>query len=154
MRETIRLATPDDVEIVTSLTRAAYAKWVPVIGREPLPMKADHAAAIRDHRIDLLCDGSDVAALIETIRRPEDLLIENVAVAPHFQRRGYGRRLLAHAEQLALQGGLSEIRLYTNAKFTTNLGLYQALGYEVEREEPFLGGTTVYMLKRLPAVAV
>lgn len=149
MTETIRLATPDDVEIVTSLTRAAYAKWVPVIGREPLPMKADYAVAIRDHRIDLLCNGADVAALIETILRPEDLLIENVAVAPRFQKRGYGRRLLAHAEQLARQGGLSDIRLYTNAKFEANLSLYESLGYEVEREEPFLGGTTVYMLKRV-----
>ncbi|MDR3436607.1 hypothetical protein [Telmatospirillum sp.] len=80
MVETIRLATPDDVQAVTSLTRAAYAKWVPVIGREPLPMKADYAVAIRDHRIDLLCEGSEVAALIETILRPGDLLIENVAV--------------------------------------------------------------------------
>lgn len=150
MSETIRLATPDDVEIVTALTRAAYAKWIPIIGREPLPMKADYAVAIRDHRIDLLCNGPEVAALIETVRRAQDILIENVAVAPQFQKRGYGRRLLAHAETIATQGGLSEIRLYTNAKFEANLNLYEALGYEVEREEPFLGGTTVYMLKRIP----
>lgn len=154
MNETIRLATPDDVKIVTSLTRAAYAKWVPVIGREPLPMKADYALAIRDHRIDLLCNGPEVMALIETIRRSQDLMIENVAVAPQFQKRGYGRRLLAHAETIATEGGLAEIRLYTNATFEANLHLYEALGYEVEREEPFLGDTTIYMLKRLPAATV
>ena len=150
MSETIRLATPDDVAIVTSLTRAAYAQWIPVIGREPLPMKADYAVAIRDHRIDLLCSGPEVAALIETIQRPQDLLIENVAVAPHFQKRGYGRRLLAHAEQRAIQSGVPEIRLYTNAKFEANLRLYEDLGYEIEREEAFQGGTLVHMLKRIP----
>lgn len=37
----IRRATTDDAPTVGLLTRAAYAKWVPVIGREPLPMKAD-----------------------------------------------------------------------------------------------------------------
>lgn len=150
MSETIRPATADDVEIVTALTRAAYAKWIPVIGREPLPMKADYAVAIRDHRIDLLCNGPEVAALIETVRRPRDVLIENVAVAPQFQKRGYGRRLLAHAETIATQGGLSEIRLYTNAKFETNLRLYESLGYEVEREEAFQGGVLIHMLKRIP----
>jgi hypothetical protein len=54
MTETLRIAGLSDAEAVTALTRAAYAKWVSVIGREPLPMKADHSAAIRDHRVDLL----------------------------------------------------------------------------------------------------
>jgi len=43
-----------DVEIIRNLTRAAYAKWVPLIGREPRPMTADYDAAIRAHRFDLL----------------------------------------------------------------------------------------------------
>ena len=149
MSEMIRLATGDDVEVVTKLTRAAYAKWVPVIGREPLPMKADYAAAIRNHRIDLLYVESEVAALIETIQHPEDLLIENVAVAPHFQKRGYGRRMVAHAEQLAVKAGLSQIRLYTNVKFEENLRLYESLGYEFEREEALNGGSVIHMLKRV-----
>ena len=149
MNETIRLATNGDVEIATRLTMQAYSKWIPVIGREPLPMKADYALAIRDHRIDLLCIGPEVVALVETIARPTDLLIENVAVAPRFQKRGYGRRMLAHAEQLAVRGGLSEVRLYTNAKFISNLRLYGSLGYEVEREEPLNGGMAIHMLKRV-----
>lgn len=46
MIETMRIAAISDAEAVTALTRMAYAKWVPVIGREPLPMKTDHAAFI------------------------------------------------------------------------------------------------------------
>lgn len=53
MTEIMRIAAINDAEAVTTLTRMAYAKWVPVIGREPLPMKADHAAFIKDHRVDL-----------------------------------------------------------------------------------------------------
>ena len=49
----IRRATTDDAPRVGLLTRAAYAKWVPVIGREPLPMKVDYAAAVREHWVDL-----------------------------------------------------------------------------------------------------
>ena len=97
MHEMIRTATIDDAEAITALTRSAYAKWVPVIGREPLPMQADHAAALRDHRIDLLCVGAEIAALVEMIRCEDSLLIENVAVAPSFQKRGHGRTMIAHA---------------------------------------------------------
>jgi ribosomal protein S18 acetylase RimI-like enzyme len=149
MPETLRIATFSDTEAVTALTRAAYAKWVPVIGREPLPMKADHAAAIRDHRVDLLFAGPDLAALIETIRRDDDLLIENVAVAPAFQRLGYGRRLIGHAERMAAQARLTWVRLYTNSRFEENLRLYASLGYGVEREEALNGGTAIHMLKRV-----
>lgn len=150
MTEMIRVATISDAEAVAALTKAAYAKWVPVIGREPLPMKADHAAFIRDHRVDLLFAGSDLAALLETIQHENDILIENVAVDPRFQKRGYGRKMLAYAEQLAAQAGVGIVRLYTNSLFEENLRLYASLGYEIEREEARNGGVAIYLFKRVP----
>ncbi len=50
----IRRATTDDAPSVGLLTRAAYARWVPLIGREPLPMKEDHEAAGKKHLVALL----------------------------------------------------------------------------------------------------
>lgn len=150
MTEMIRVATISDAEAVAALTKAAYAKWVPVIGREPLPMKADHAAFIRDHRVDLLFAGSDLVALLETIQHENDILIENVAVDPRFQKRGYGRKMLVYAEQLAAQAGVGIVRLYTNSLFEENLRLYASLGYEIEREEARNGGVAIYLFKRLP----
>jgi ribosomal protein S18 acetylase RimI-like enzyme len=148
-REHIRRAAPADAGAIRDLTRAAYAKWVPVIGREPKPMAADYDAAVRDHMIDLLHVGGDLAALIETIVAADHLLIENVAVAPAFQERGYGRRLMAHAEQLAVSLGHAETRLYTNKLFDRNVRLYRRLGYRVDREEAFPGGVVVHMSKAL-----
>jgi len=147
MSETIRIATLTDADAATALTRAAYAKWVPLIGREPLPMKADHAAHIRDHRADLLLVGDEVAALVEIIQRHDDLLIENVAVAPLFQKRGYGRRMVAHAERLAVEASVEAVRLYTNAKFEDNIRLYVSLGYYIEREEAISDGVLIHMVK-------
>jgi len=149
MIETMRIAAISDAEAVTALTRMAYTKWVPVIGREPLPMKADHAAFIKEHRVDLLFCGEELAALVETIQRKEDILIENVAVDPRFQKRGYGRKMVVHAEQLAVQAGLDVVRLYTNSLFEVNLRLYASLGYEFERSEERNGGVAIHMLKRL-----
>jgi len=50
----LRPAVAEDAAAIRSLTREAYSKWVPVIGREPKPMQADYAEAVRNHRIDLL----------------------------------------------------------------------------------------------------
>ncbi|WP_242115874.1 GNAT family N-acetyltransferase [Sphingomonas lacusdianchii] len=149
MSETIRTATLADADAVTTITRAAYAKWVPVIGREPLPMKADHAAHIRDHRTDLLVVEDEVAALVEINQRRDDLLIENVAVAPRFQKLGYGRKMVAHAESLAAEARFEAVRLYTNAKFEDNVRLYSSLGYDVEREEAISDGVLVHMVKAI-----
>ena len=143
----LRLGVAADAAAIRALTRQAYAKWTPVIGREPLPMTADYEQAVLRHRFDLLYAGGILAALIETIAHADHLLIENVAVAPPFQRRGFGRRLLAHAEQVAAASALGEIRLYTNPRFAGNVGLYRKLGYRVDREEEFRGGVVVHMSK-------
>jgi ribosomal protein S18 acetylase RimI-like enzyme len=145
----MRPAVAGDAAAIRALTRAAYAKWVPVIGREPMPMAADYEAAVAKHRFDLLYVDGTLAALIETIAKDDHLLIENVAVDPAFQKRGLGRRLMAHAETVALGLGYRELRLYTNKSFAENVTLYQRLGYTIDREEEFRGGFTVYMSKRI-----
>jgi ribosomal protein S18 acetylase RimI-like enzyme len=145
----LRPATPADVPAISALVRAAYEKWVPLIGRQPMPMLADYEEAVREHMIDLLCDGVELVGLIETILRPDHLFIENVAVAPGRQHRGFGRRLLAHAESKARGVHRFEIRLATNAAFDANVRLYRDLGYRIDREEDFLGGVAVHMHKAL-----
>ncbi|GLQ55139.1 GNAT family N-acetyltransferase [Devosia nitrariae] len=142
-----RAATDDDAATVREIVRAAYAKWVSVIGREPLPMKADYEAAVRDHEIDLICSGAGVVGLIETILREDHLWIENVAVRPGEQGKGFGRRLLAHAQAKALDAGRTELRLLTNAAFESNVALYRSVGYVITAEEPFMGATTIHMSK-------
>ena len=145
----LRRAGASDAAAVRDLTRAAYARWVPLIGREPRPMTADYDEAVVAHRIDLLLADGALAALIETIAESDHLLVENVAVAPAFQGRGFGRCLMAHAEEIAAAAGYHEIRLYTNQRFAENIALYRRLGYCVDREEDVGVGIAVHMSKRL-----
>lgn len=146
---TLRTAAPADAAAIRDLTRAAYAKWVPVIGREPKPMGADYEAAVREHRFDLLHVAGELAALIETVDEGNQLLIENVAVSPGHQGQGLGRRRLAHAEGLAVAQGYARIRLYTNQRFEENIALYRRLGYRIDREEPVSAGVVTHMSKDL-----
>lgn len=147
----LRPASLDDVGAIRSLTRDAYSKWVPVIGREPLPMTADYDEAVRKHRIDLLFEDGTLAGLIEMIPQNDHLLIENIAVSPIRQNRGLGRKLLAYAEQVAAAQGYSVIKLFTNKLFAENVQLYSRVGYGVDREVESELGITVYMSKRVEA---
>jgi mannose-6-phosphate isomerase-like protein (cupin superfamily)/ribosomal protein S18 acetylase RimI-like enzyme len=145
----LRPARPEDAAAITALTREAYAKWVDVIGREPLPMQVDYAEALQRHRFDLLFIGDALAGLIETVADGEFLLIENLAIRPHCQKRGYGGDLLRWAESIADQAGLRGLRLCTNRRFAENIRFYERFGFLIEREAPHGGGVIVYMRKML-----
>ncbi len=146
----LRRAGPDDAAAVLALSRAAYARWVPLIGREPKPMTADYAHAVRAHLVDLYEVNGVLEGLIEMIVEADHLLVENVAVRPGGQGRGLGTLLMQHAEAIAAARGLHQVRLYTNGAFAANIAFYQRLGYVVTGREAFAaGGEIVFMGKGL-----
>lgn len=143
----IRLAQPHEAGAIAAIVMAAYAKWVPVIGREPMPMQVDYDKAVLEHRFDLAVEGGAILGLIETVPHPDHLWIDNVAVAPAAQGRGIGRKLLAFTEQRAIDAGYPELRLVTNGAFESNVALYRRGGFVVDRIEDFRNGKAVYMRK-------
>ena len=145
-----RRAGPEDAKAVRDLTRAAYSKWIAIIGREPLPMAADHCRAVRDHIVMLCEDGDELVALVELIQAEDHVLIENLAVKPGNQGKGLGGLMLVHGENVARSLQSNELRLYTNAAFATNLDFYLKRGFaEYRRGSMVAGSTTVFMRKIL-----
>ena len=146
----LRRATSADAGSVKALTRLAYAKWVPLIGREPKPMTADYERAVVEHVVDLYEHDGQLRALIEVIPLEDHLLIENIAVHPDHHGEGIGDRLLRHAEHQGRSLGFNEIRLYTNAAFASNLAFYAKRGYvEYQRETFSPGVVAVHMRKAM-----
>ena len=145
----LRRAVASDVKAVLSLTRIAYSKWIPLIGREPKPMAADYERAVAEHIIDLWEESGELLALIEMVPAENHLLIENVAVRPDQQGKGLGAKLLIHAEGLARSLCIYNVQLYTNAAFTSNLQFYARRGYqEFQRVTVAPGSVAVHMTKR------
>jgi GNAT superfamily N-acetyltransferase len=144
----LRRATSADAASVKGLTRLAYAKWVPLIGREPKPMTADYERAVIEHIVDLYEHDGQLRALIEVIPMKDHLLIENVAVHPDHLGEGIGDRLLGHAEHQARSLGFNEIRLYTNAVFASNLAFYAKRGYTEYRRETFAPGVVAVHMRK------
>jgi N-acetylglutamate synthase-like GNAT family acetyltransferase len=148
---TIRPAVAADAAAVRDLTRRAYAKWVAAIGREPLPMGFDQAAAIRDDRVEVMEVDGTIVGVAHLVVEDERVLLENLAIDPDHAGGGLGRRLLAHAEAVTHDLGRARLALYTNARFVENLRFYAAAGYAVDREEVFRGGVVVHMSKAVVA---
>src|SRR5690242_21544496 len=99
----IRKAAPGDASIVSDITDAAYAKYVPLMGRKPQPMTADYQQILAAHPVWILWIDQQPAGVLVLMHELEAMLIYSVAIAPAYQRRGLGRRLLAWAESEARQ---------------------------------------------------
>ena len=56
--------------------------------------------------------------------------IKRMYVAPHVQRRGLARRVLAHLEATATEAGLEALILSTGAMQPEAIALYESAGYE------------------------
>lgn len=118
-----------DVPEIRALVDAAYGKWIPLIGRKPMPMLDDYGARVAAAQVWVVRDGGALAGLVVLQDEPDHLLLENICVAPDRQGQGIGRRLLAFTEAQARARGYAEVRLYTNVRFAANIALYLRHGY-------------------------
>lgn len=143
----IRRASLEDVEAVAEITDLAYGKYVPLLGRRPQPMNADHRKMILENEVWLLLWDKEPVGVLVLVNELGCVLIYSVAIRPERQKQGLGRRLLDWAEREAKRGGRRHIRLYTNALMEANLALYERLGYHETGREPYMGSTRVHMSK-------
>jgi ribosomal protein S18 acetylase RimI-like enzyme len=147
----IRQAQSRDIESIEAIVGAAYAPYVPRLGRAPAPVCADYPALVEAG--DAWVGISDERVVGVLVIRPagDALELENVAVDPTHQQRGHGRALISFAERRARALGLSEVTLYTNEAMVENLSLYPKLGFTETRRGVEDGYRRVYFRKCLDA---
>jgi N-acetylglutamate synthase-like GNAT family acetyltransferase len=145
----LRRAGDTDVRPITELVADAYRHYEPLIGRTPLPMLIHYEDAVREHEIWVLEADGVLVGILELEPRADHLWIENVAVSPRWQGRGFGRRLLQHAEAEARRQGLDELGLLTNERYVDNIAMYTRYGYREHDRVPHQGTDLVYFRKRL-----
>jgi ribosomal protein S18 acetylase RimI-like enzyme len=126
----IRNATPSDLAVVRQISADAYiSAYVPILGYIPKPAEEDYAPRIALKEVWLLERNGCAVGVAVLEEQPDHLLVYSIAVDPREQRQGYGRALLAFADQRAVAIGVPETRLYTNTQMKRNVILYQSHGY-------------------------
>jgi GNAT superfamily N-acetyltransferase len=145
----IRKAQAGEAEAVRGVVLSAYERYVAVIGRAPGPMLDDHALRIAADQVWVLEEADGIAGVLVLEDGPAGFLLDNIAVRPDRQGRGFGRSLLDFAEAKAARCGCDSISLYTNALMVENIAIYTARGYRERKRRREKGFERVYMEKRL-----
>ncbi len=140
----VRSARNEDAAELELCFLRAYAPFLKTLPDLP-PVTEGLAEEIAAHDVFVIeADGRLLGGLILYVSE-EAARIANLAVDPEHAGQGYGRRLLATAEQQCLMLGRSEIELTTHAAMDDAQALYRHLGWnEVGR-----AGNRVFMRKVL-----
>jgi ribosomal protein S18 acetylase RimI-like enzyme len=146
----IRPATAGDRAAVEAIVGAAYAVYIPRLGKPPGPMLDDYAKLIAAGVVSVIDEHDGIAALIVLIPKPDHLLLDNIAVRPDRQGRGLGRILIEFAEHEAARRGYRELRLYTHQTMVENIALYTRLGFVETGRGREDGYDRVFMTRLLP----
>ena len=145
----IRKGELADIDAIKVCIDQAYAPYVPRIGQRPSSMDSDFVPLLREGRVWVLDLDGVVVGLMVIMDEEHTCEIRSVAVLPAYQRKGLGRRLMAHAETLARSAGCSTLRLYTNANIPELVTYYSRLGYSEEARRQDRGYDRVFMVKIL-----
>jgi ribosomal protein S18 acetylase RimI-like enzyme len=145
----LRRATLEDAEDIRTLVNAAFEGYIPLIGRKPLPMTADHNDLIVNHDAWVLEENSEIIAVLELVLKDDSLYIDTVAVSNTHQSRGIGKQLLTFVETRARELGRDATTLFTNERYTVLLEMYARNGYVETHRIPVLGTDAVHMRKTL-----
>ena len=146
----IRPARAEDATAITECVTAAYRHYIARIGKPPGPMLDDYKEVIQQHRVLVLTDGAQIIGVLVLIPQTQSLLVDNIAVHPDYQSKGWGRKLMALAEEEARRLGFTTATLYTNERMMENIELYKKLGYTETARKTEQGYQRIYMQKALP----
>ncbi len=150
----IRRALPEDSRSMGEVTARAYDVYEVLLGYLPPPATEDPCAWIASSQAWVGERDSEVMAVLVAEARDSHMLVRSAVVDPDWQGEGHGRALLDHAEALAREAGLTELRLSTNVLMERNISLYRHCGYRVTGQRPHpnhAAHTLTDMAKPVPA---
>lgn len=148
----MRRGNKGDADALRAIATEAYAEYISLMGRKPLPMLADYEQQLREDEVRILHDEESgaIAGFVVIQLREGRYWLENIAVAQAYRNNGLGRRLLDFTEEL-LVGRTDACYLYTNVVMTRNVEWYRSRGYEEMRVGEEDGYNRVFFKKNLSA---
>lgn len=131
----LRLARPEDAEVMPEIERAAAVAFASQPGLERLDFArtrspADFARLIRKGHCLVAHVDEAMAGFLVAERFSRELHIWEMDVAPAFQRRGIGAGLVRAAQIDARNSGIAALTLTTFRDVAWNAPFYARLGFD------------------------
>ncbi|KAJ7158218.1 acyl-CoA N-acyltransferase [Mycena crocata] len=148
-------AEAQHADSISTMVNAAYSHYIERIGKPPAPMTADYAQLIETQDVYVLRNNEDSTILgsivlcAEGNESDKSIKVNNLVVNPAAQGRGFGRRLMDHAEDVARARGYTALTLFTNVKMHENIALYAKMGFVEVGRRIEDGYERVYFRKEL-----
>jgi ribosomal protein S18 acetylase RimI-like enzyme len=135
----VRRAYPDEAAVVHRIMRAAFAELqgaLPVDSGAHTETVHDVLAVMERGGAVLCFDGDAAVGCARYTLQELDMYVARVAVLPSHRRLGVASAMMRHLEQLAASLGKQAVRIGVRDSLPSNIGLYQALGYELVSINP------------------
>lgn len=138
----IRRAGREDAAALAVSIDAAYEGYAARLA--DLPAVSDGIVDdIRDNIVWVATLNGKVVGGLVLVRKPDHMVLANVAVAPDAAGRGLGKALIERAEAECRKHGVGELRLTTHSGMPENVAMYGHLGWR----ETGRSGNKVHMAK-------
>jgi ribosomal protein S18 acetylase RimI-like enzyme len=135
----IRRALIEDARAMHTVNARAYDVYEVLLGYLPPPAREDPADWIEADQAWVGERDSMVMAILVAHSAPGHLIVHSAVVDPDWQGEGHGRALLSHAEVLAREAGLGEVRLSANILMDRTISLYRHCGFKIAGQRPHPG---------------
>lgn len=145
----IKKAKPEDETTIVECVQKSYQKYIARMGMKPNPMIDNYLPLIIGENVFCGEYNGEIVSVLVLIKFDDYLLIDNVALLPEFQGKGFGKQLIEFAEHYASENNYKEIRLFTNVKMTENIEIYNKLRFLEYLRKEENGYNRVYFKKQL-----
>lgn len=141
----IRNALPEDAADIKEIAEAAYAKYIPRMGKRPAPMDAEFARHIASDTV-FIAETDRISGYAIIAEEKDGFWLDNIAVHPAMSGHGLGSALISRVET-HLSKVVDRYRLYTNVAMTENQAWYEKLGFVETHRSDASGFERIYYVK-------
>lgn len=146
-------AKKEDVNLIKRMIDAAYSMYIERLGKPPAPMNMDIEELVNMRELYVLRINSETVGAVRLSKMLDSIVIDDLVVEPGKQGRGLGRVLMAFADKMAREEGMTALTLYTNEKMHENIALYNKLGFQEVARKAQDGFDRVFFRKDLDVLS-
>lgn len=148
----IRIATYDDIEAISRITKEAFEKYMELAGIDTTPAICETYDDIKndiDNKIVLIAfsDGIPVGSARIEIIDDDTAYFSRFGVTLTSQNNGIGKSIMNLVDKILVSKGIKRLCLHTGAKITSLIRFYYGRGFYIDSTDKSKGYIRALLVK-------